>query len=68
MARSFVLGLNGLEQVCSSEENALKATTEAGSQCVIEGNTMSVVENPDYVAPAQQACSPEMDVNQGFNM
>jgi len=55
MARGFVLGLDGIEAMSTTNGDVINTQTDPGVQTVIESNLATNIENPNFEAPAQEA-------------
>lgn len=51
MGRTFEFGIDGLEQMLTEEGNILSTATSQAEVAVVEGNTSTIVENPNAEQP-----------------
>ncbi len=54
MARGFVLGLDGIEAMSTTDGDVVNTQTDPGVQTIIESNMATNIENPNFEAPAQE--------------
>ncbi|MGN7439052.1 MAG: hypothetical protein ACTHOO_10475 [Alcanivorax sp.] len=62
MARGFVLGLDGIEAMSTSEGEVVNTQTDPGVQTVIEANAIASVENPNFELQ-EKTINPGADLN-----
>tara|TARA_R110001592_G_scaffold20926_25_gene84875 strand:+ start:6704 stop:6904 length:201 start_codon:yes stop_codon:yes gene_type:complete len=66
MGRTFQIGASGIEAFMTQDGGIMDTRTEMGANTVIDGNTATTVENPNFTADITPEASnpdfPKMDI------